>query len=876
MPTCVCVWQYPGEEETVWNACSFLQHLPGRDEVVLPPGGGVVRIFHVLVSANSRAETVEELEGRRKRVVVQVLETLRADVCRAVDAAATTEEFKKRLAQDKYPEDKDDFINSIKNESAERVEVFKALPDGAYAEIETLGEAVSKGLTLRLLANAKLRLWLEDPSLNLYVMSDKECPVYLGLNAAQGRRLARRRLLLQDSSSAGRCYSIDRVGRIVVEDRLGRMGGTATAALALEDCRERLLVTGAGDAALKRKDPYTLETPLIAQVRLGEYENVKRLLQAGADANATTAGGERALLIAAKEGREDLVTLLAGFLADLNARDAQEKTVLHWASQEGHPAAVQALLEAGADMEAKSQNGETSLHRASENGRLAVVQTLLEHGADVAARSDNGWTSLHWASENGHLAVVQTLLEDGADVAARDNNGRTSLLWASKSGHLAVVQMLLEDGDDVAARDNYGRTPVDYACNEEVKAVFFRHSLLLAAQFGKEEFVAEHIAQGADLAARDGCGRTALVVACAHGQRAAAALLVEPTKAADALDAVGRDGFSALMWAEDRGLDGVALSLRECVAAPVRRPALALFRGEAGAVQVDLEARTVAFTGSFATVRSAQRCPLGGKGYYELEILETVDSTPQYGFAAPAFVRVLGAQSGEGVGDDVHSWSVDGARQLKFHVSGDADVDKTNTARLSEAFVGLDRDGDGVLSLAEFTPLAKAMGFSEENVQQVFSHIDTDSNGVVSESEFHAFFRQALGCEREREYLLVLNSATWTPHDLDGLGDEAQKKLEQLLQMLCMLKDRYTCTWQAGDVIGLACDLDKMQMHVSLNGSFAAPHGVVFELAPDAAAEGLFAAFSGKTGKVRFNLNEADFRHAPPAADFQAYATFER
>ena len=70
MPTCVCVWQYPGEEETVWNAGSFLQHLPGRDEVVLPPGGGVVRIYHVLVRANNSAQTVEELEGRRKRVDV--------------------------------------------------------------------------------------------------------------------------------------------------------------------------------------------------------------------------------------------------------------------------------------------------------------------------------------------------------------------------------------------------------------------------------------------------------------------------------------------------------------------------------------------------------------------------------------------------------------------------------------------------------------------------------------------------------------------------------------------------------------------------------------------------------------------------------------
>jgi hypothetical protein len=216
----VRVWQYPGEEETVWNACSFVQHLPGREEVVLPPGGGVVRIYHVLVSANSRAETVEELEGRRKCVVVQVLDTLHADVCRAVDAAVKTEEFEKRVAEDKEVAKekslKDDFINSIKDESAARVAVYKALPDGAYAAIEVLGEAVSKGLALELLANAKLRLWLEDPSLDLYAMSQKKYSGYLGLNAAQRRRLAKRRLLLQDIGAAG------------------RMGGKATAAIALE------------------------------------------------------------------------------------------------------------------------------------------------------------------------------------------------------------------------------------------------------------------------------------------------------------------------------------------------------------------------------------------------------------------------------------------------------------------------------------------------------------------------------------------------------------------------------------------------------------------------------------------------------------------
>jgi ankyrin repeat protein len=77
------------------------------------------------------------------------------------------------------------------------------------------------------------------------------------------------------------------------------------------------------------------------------------------------AGGERALLIAAKAGREDLVELLADFKADLDAGNALGRTALHQASQEGHLAVVQVLLKVGADVEAKdrvSLKSETLTH----------------------------------------------------------------------------------------------------------------------------------------------------------------------------------------------------------------------------------------------------------------------------------------------------------------------------------------------------------------------------------------------------------------------------------------------------------------------------------------------------------------------------------
>ena len=200
-----------------------------------------------------------------------------------------------------------------------------------------------------------------------------------------------------------------------------------------------------------------------------------------------------------------------------------------------------------------------------------------------------------------------------------------------------------------------------------------------------------------------------------------------------------------------------------------RHAPLSLFRGLPWAVKLgphigvfEFSSEQVPARGSltevcsaFSTLRSTRSCPLGSKGYYEVEILG-LDSEPQYGFATAGFERVRGA-SNDGVGDNEHSWAVDGARQLKWH------------------------------------------------------------NG----------------------------------------------------------KERYECTWKQGDVIGLACDLDAMRVHVSVNGSFAAPNGVVFGLAPEAVRDGLFAAITGSSGKVRCNLGEAAFKHAPPSADFTAFVHFQ-
>ena len=238
-------------------------------------------------------------------------------------------------------------------------------------------------------------------------------------------------------------------------------------------------------------------------------------------------------------------------------------------------------------------------------------------------------------------------------------------------------------------------------------------------------------------------------------------MLVEPTIAAGMLDAVGVNGFTALLHAQDTHLDVVAQRLRDAGAMAVARPAASVIQGDMLQVQLNIAERMVEFH-AFATVCSRQPCPLGRKAYYEIEIMEGDDPSPQYGFASvhsAALQREKGHVFGVGNGDG-ESWAVDGTRQLKWNA-----------------------------------------------------------------------------------------------------GSEPG----------------YQCKWKEGDVVGLACDLEKvtsMQMLVSVNGSFEAPNGHVFDLDFELVGDGLFAAFTGQQGKVRYNLGEAAWRYQPPGAGFVAYSQF--
>ncbi len=91
-----------------------------------------------------------------------------------------------------------------------------------------------------------------------------------------------------------------------------------------------------------------LNEQLFKAVGLSEIEEVKKLIEKGADVNVVNKYGETALHEASFWGRSDVVKMLIEAGADVNLVNRDGETALYLASRWGHSEIVKILKEAGA------------------------------------------------------------------------------------------------------------------------------------------------------------------------------------------------------------------------------------------------------------------------------------------------------------------------------------------------------------------------------------------------------------------------------------------------------------------------------------------------------------------------------------------------
>ena len=278
-------------------------------------------------------------------------------------------------------------------------------------------------------------------------------------------------------------------------------------------------------------------TAIQMAARLGHYELVSFLLEAGANVNGQPPQHRKtALNCSLEEGYEDIAKLLIEAGANVNAVSGlQFPTALQIAAKNGLCASVDRLLCAGANVDATVGLSETALvlairycrtdivcrlleananinighplEEATLKNQVAVVKLLLDRGADVKGITSysNDWSLMETAVWKGHLDVVQLLLDTGTELEILGY----SLVPAVTENYLEIANILLAAGADPNAADREGHG-----------------ALIEAAAEGHQEFVCLLLGAGVDPNTRDEFGSTALHRAAAEDHSEIAMLLL--------------------------------------------------------------------------------------------------------------------------------------------------------------------------------------------------------------------------------------------------------------------------------------------------------------------------------------------------------------
>lgn len=189
-------------------------------------------------------------------------------------------------------------------------------------------------------------------------------------------------------------------------------------------------------------------TSLLEAVALGQTEQVRQLLNEGADVSLTDEAGRSPLMLAVQGNHLALVKELIAFDGDVNQRDNTLLTPFICAAANGFDDIVYEILQSGrADLASVNRFGGTALLPSSEKGYLRTVQLCLAAGVPVNHVNRLGWSALLEAvvlGDGGFLYqdVIRELIRHGADRTQVDDSGKNAMDYVKETENEALIAIL--------------------------------------------------------------------------------------------------------------------------------------------------------------------------------------------------------------------------------------------------------------------------------------------------------------------------------------------------------------------------------------------------------------------------------------------------
>lgn len=326
-----------------------------------------------------------------------------------------------------------------------------------------------------------------------------------------------------------------------------------------------ITLTGAG-AVGAQDGKAKLDNELFKAIGEKEAGDVRKLLKAGANPNASEEKGRTALMHAGDKDDSDVVEALIKAGANVKAVDAEGRTPLMYSKSVD---VVKLMVKAGADVNARDKEGNTVLISLikSKNANAEMVEALIAAGHDVTVKNKQGLTALIAATDRLKFDIAKLLVPElikrkykdkaeftkamanviflaidvelfdllvaaGADVKEVVKNNPNVLFGLMLQAE--ILHRLLNAGVDVNVKGAKGKTP-----------------LMNAAGLSGPATVELFLAAGADVNAVDDEGRTVLNYAMASPfNKIVVPLLV---KNGANVNGRGKEGRTALMEAADNG-----------------------------------------------------------------------------------------------------------------------------------------------------------------------------------------------------------------------------------------------------------------------------------------------------------------------------------
>lgn len=235
----------------------------------------------------------------------------------------------------------------------------------------------------------------------------------------------------------------------------------------------------------------------------GTPDDIRALVAAGADLEARSEGYMTPLMATAASGPLENVRTLLELGANPRATDYQGGTALHHAVVRMDSAAevTRLLLAAGIDVDARLADGITPLMQAAGFGTSDTVTALIEVGAGLDFQDGHGKTALMNAARYGDPESILALLDAGAKTGLRDSDGLNALDLAAQNYKLDGARFALGPGPDLPTGD----TDLGYEDDFDLEA-FLDEMEQQYEDFDREAFYEEWERSEAELAATYGDG----------------------------------------------------------------------------------------------------------------------------------------------------------------------------------------------------------------------------------------------------------------------------------------------------------------------------------------------------------------------------------